>query len=215
TAAVILEPILGEAGVITPPEGYLRAARSAADRNDALLILDEVQTGVGRTGAWFAWQDAGVVPDVMTLAKGLGGGLPIGACVAFGAARDVLVPGDHGSTFGGNPVACAAALATLDVIGEEGLATRAADVGDWLAKHLGTAPGVTEVRGAGLMRAFALADPVAKQFETVARAAGFLVNAIGSHTIRVVPPLVITDDELDRFVDAVPLLVQRAAEAAA
>jgi acetylornithine aminotransferase len=209
TAALILEPIQGENGVVPPPPGYLAAAREACDRNGALLILDEVQTGVGRTGTWFAWQAAGVRPDVMTLAKGLGGGLPIGACVGFGPAGDTLVAGDHGSTFGGNPVVCAAALAVLDVIETEGLLDAAKALGERLAAN--AAPHVDTVRGAGLLRGLVLRDPVAKPAEAVAREHGFLVNAIGDDVLRLVPPLVVTPADLDAFTDALPGILRAAA----
>ena len=198
TAALILEPIQGENGVVPPPPGWLAAARKRCDETGALLILDEVQTGVGRTGTWFAWQAAGVRPDVMTLAKGLGGGLPIGATVAFGNAGDVFEPGDHGSTFGGNPVVCAAALATLDVIENEGLLDRAKYLGERLASATGA-------RGAGLLRAIPVAG--AKAAETAARKHGFLVNAIGDDTLRLTPPLVIDEADLDAFVAFLPVIV--------
>src|SRR5205085_2777975 len=151
TVAVMVEPILGEAGVIVPPDGYLRGLRAWCDESDLLLIVDEVQTGFGRTGRMFAYQHEGMVPDVMTLAKGLGGGVPIGACLAAPRA-DVFEPGDHGSTFGGNPLACTAALAVLKVIEEEGLVGHAAEMGDLLAAGLGELDGVTLVRGRGLMQ---------------------------------------------------------------
>jgi acetylornithine aminotransferase len=208
TAAVILEPIQGENGVVPPPPGYLAAAREACDATGALLILDEVQTGIGRTGGWFAWQAAGVRPDVMTLAKGLGGGLPIGACIGFGNAGDAFVAGDHGSTFGGNPVVCAAALAVLDVIEAEGLLDAAKALGERLAG--GAAPYVREVRGAGLLRGLVLAEPVAKAAEAAARARGFLVNAIGDDVVRLVPPLVVSAADLDAFTAALPAILTAA-----
>ncbi|HZG93794.1 MAG TPA: acetylornithine transaminase [Mycobacteriales bacterium] len=214
TAGVVLEPIQGEIGVLVPPAGYLAAAREVTTRHDALLVLDEVQTGVGRTGEWFAWQGAGVLPDVMTLAKGLAGGLPIGVCMGFGPAGDVLTAGEHGSTFGGNPVVCAAALAVLDVIEAEDLLTRAKVSGERLADGLAGAPGVASTRGAGLVRAMVLASPVAKELEAAARDAGFLVNALGADVVRLAPPLVITDEEIDRFVAAVPGMLDGLAPAA-
>ena len=201
TAAVILEPVQGENGVVVPPPGYLAAARATADAHGALLVLDEVQTGVGRTGAWFAWQHEGVVPDVMTLAKGLGGGLPIGATVGFGAAADAFAPGDHGSTFGGNPVACAAAHAVLDVVEEEGLLNAATELGELI----GRAPVPT--RGRGLLRAL-LVDG-AKGVEARAREAGFLVNAIGDGVVRLTPPLVIGEADVEAFLAALPALLGR------
>jgi acetylornithine/N-succinyldiaminopimelate aminotransferase len=205
TAALILEPIQGENGVVAPPPGYLAAARAACDRAGALLILDEVQTGIGRTGAWFAWQQAGVRPDVMTLAKGLGGGLPIGATVGFGTYADTFVAGDHGSTFGGNPVVCAAALAVLDVIEEGDLLDAAKRLGERLATN--AAPHVRDVRGAGLLRALVLREPVAKAAEQAAREHGFLVNAIGDDVVRIAPPLVVTEADLDAFCAALPAIL--------
>ena len=199
TAAVILEPIQGENGVVPAPPGYLAAAREAAHRKGALLILDEVQTGVGRTGAWYAWQHEGVVPDVMTLAKGLGGGLPIGACVGFGAAADAFGAGDHGSTFGGNPVVCAAALAVLDVIQEDGLLDAATKLGALVEN------GPVPTRGKGLLQGL-LVDG-AKSVETRAREAGFLVNAIGDGVVRLAPPLVISEADVEAFLATLPSLV--------
>lgn len=208
TAALVLEPIQGESGVVPPPPGYLAAARAACDRTGALLVLDEVQTGIGRTGAWFAWQDAGVRPDVMTLAKGLGGGLPIGATVGFGTYADTFAPGDHGSTFGGNPVVCAAALAVLDVIETEGLLAAVKRLGERLATS--TAPYVTAVRGAGLLRGLVLIEPVAKAAEAAAREHGFLVNAIGDDVLRLAPPLVVTEADVDAFAAALPAILSDA-----
>ncbi|OAA25945.1 acetylornithine aminotransferase apoenzyme [Frankia sp. EI5c] len=206
TAAVFLEPTLGEAGVIPPPPGYLAAARAACDAHGALLVFDEVQSGVGRTGAWFAHQTAGVVPDVITLAKGLGGGLPIGVCVGVGAAGQLLRPGDHGSTFGGGPVVCAAALAVLDTIVAEGLLEHASTLGESLSEGIlaAGAPGVIGVRGVGLWRAIQFDGPYAAEVETAARRAGFLVNAVGADAVRLAPPLVITKAEVDTFVSALP-----------
>jgi acetylornithine aminotransferase len=198
-----------------PPPGYLAAARALATEHDALLIIDEVQTGVGRTGTWFRWQAEGIRPDVMTLAKGLAGGLPIGACIGFGAAADVLTAGDHGSTFGGNPVVCAAALAVLDVIADDGLLERAKSVGERLADAVtGCHEQVAAVRGAGLLRGIVLHSPVAKEFETAAREAGFLVNAARPDVVRIAPPLVIADAEIDSFAAAVPALLDAASAAA-
>ena len=205
TAAIVLEPIQGEGGVIVPPPGYLAAARRIADEAGALLVLDEVQTGIGRTGTWFAHQHEGVRPDVMTLAKGLGGGLPIGACVATGRAAALFRPGSHGSTFGGNPVSCAAALAVLDAIAEDGLLDRASEAHALLAAGLvDRSHGlVSHVRGRGLLMAAVLTGPPAADVERAARAAGLLVNAVSPDAIRLAPPLVITDrdiaDALDRW----------------
>ena len=213
TAAVVLEPVQGEAGVVVPPAGYLAAAREVTSRYGALLVLDEVQTGVGRTGAWFAHQHDGVAPDVMTLAKGLGGGLPIGACLAFGEAAHLLQPGQHGSTFGGNPVSCAAALAVLDTIEAEGLLARVTVVGDRLRTGIRTLqhPLVAGVRGVGLMLAIELVAPAAAAVEAAAREAGFLVNAVAPDTIRLVPPLVLTDAQVAAFLDALPGVLDSAA----
>ena len=194
--------------------GYLRAAREVTARHDALLVLDEVQTGIGRTGAWFAHQhEDGVDPDVVTLAKGLGGGLPIGALLAFGAAADLIRPGQHGSTFGGNPVSCAAALAVLDTIESEGLLARATVLGQRLRTGIVATghPLVAGVRGAGLMLAVELDRPVAGAVEAAAREAGFLVNAVGPSTVRLVPPLVLTDEQADAFVGALPGVLDTAA----
>jgi acetylornithine aminotransferase len=199
TAAVFLEPTLGEGGVVPPPAGYLRAARAACSATGALLVLDEVQSGIGRTGAWFAHQAEGIRPDVVTVAKGLGGGLPIGACVALGAAGGLFAKGDHGSTFGGNPVSCAAALAVLDTIERDDLLRSVRTVGDRLAAGLGAIPG-TRVRGSGLWRALVLAAPVAADVEAAARRAGLLVNAVQPDAVRVAPPLVLSAAEADRAV---------------
>lgn len=215
TAAIIIEPIQGEYGVVMPPPGYLAGAREIATSNDALLIFDEVQTGIARTGTWFRWQAEGVQPDVMTLAKGLAGGLPIGVCVGFGAAGEVLTAGDHGSTFGGNPVVCAAALAVLDVIAESDLVERAKTAGERLADAItGSHEQISSVRGAGLLRGVVLKSAIAKDFEIAARHAGFLVNAARPDVVRLAPPLVITDEEIDRFAHAVPALLDAVQQAA-
>jgi acetylornithine/N-succinyldiaminopimelate aminotransferase len=205
-AAVFLEPGLGESGVVPAPAGYLAAAREACDQAGALLVLDEIQSGIGRTGAWFAHQTAGVRPDVLTLAKGLGGGLPIGACVGLGPAGSGFSQGDHGSTFGGNPVACAAALAVLEVIERDGLLAHVTEVGEHLAAGLGriSHPLVAGVRGAGLWRAVVLTAPLAPGVEAAARRAGFLVNAVQPDAIRLAPPLILTAAEADEFVAALP-----------
>ena len=204
TAAVLLEPVQGEAGVVVPPVGYLPAARAATAAAAALLVLDEVQTGIGRTGTWFAWQQEGAAPDVLTLAKGLGGGLPIGACLAFGAAAELLRPGQHGSTFGGNPVSCAAALAVLETIERDGLLERATGLGHRLRTGIADLhhPLVTQVRGAGLLIGFTLAVPVAAALQEHLQAAGFLVNGIGPADVRLTPPLVLSDAEADDFLAA-------------
>jgi acetylornithine/N-succinyldiaminopimelate aminotransferase len=209
TAAVFLEPALGEGGVVPPPPGYLQAARDACDASGALLVADEIQSGIGRTGQWFAHQGHGVTPDVLTLAKGLGGGLPIGACVGLGDAGTALRKGDHGSTFGGNPVACAAALAVLDTIETDGLLEHAAAVGRQLADGLAqmSHPLLRGVRGRGLWLAAVLTQPVAAQAEAAARDAGFLVNAVQPDAIRLAPALVFGHDQAAAFLDAWPAIL--------
>jgi acetylornithine/N-succinyldiaminopimelate aminotransferase len=196
TVAVMLEPVMGEIGVIPAAPGYLKAVRSWCDERDLLLILDEVQTGLGRTGRWFAHQHHGITPDVMTLAKGLGGGLPIGACLAAPRA-DVFELGDHGSTFGGNPLACAAAVAVLSVIERDGLVGHAAEMGEALNTAL-LDLGVKEVRGLGLMQAFELDEPRAKAIQQASLDAGLIVNAVDDHSVRLVPPLILGTSEIDR-----------------
>jgi acetylornithine/N-succinyldiaminopimelate aminotransferase len=193
---VMLEPVMGEIGVIPAAPGYLQRVREWCDRNNLLLILDEVQTGLGRTGRWFAHQHAGVTPDVMTLAKGLGGGVPIGACLANPRA-DVFEPGDHGSTFGGNPLACAVAATVLDVIERDGLVGHAAEMGDALDAAVQDL-GARESRGVGLMRAFQFEEAKAKQFQQSCLEQGLVVNAVDDHSIRLVPPLIISAAEIDR-----------------
>lgn len=211
TAMVILEPIQGEAGVVVPPPGYLSAAREITERHGALLVLDEVQTGIGRTGHWFAHQAEGVAPDVVTLAKGLGGGLPIGACLVFtdGACADpatLLPAGSHGSTFGGNPVACAAALAVLRTIAADGLLDHVKRVGEQLRRGVEALehPTVAGVRGAGLLLGVELSAPVAGEVATALREAGFLVNPVRPDVIRLAPPLVLTPAQADAFLAALP-----------
>ncbi|RCV53028.1 acetylornithine transaminase [Marinitenerispora sediminis] len=212
--AVFVEPVQGEAGIVTPPEGYLREVREICDATGALFVLDEIQSGVGRTGHWFAHQEAGVRPDVLTLAKGLGGGLPIGACVGFGRVGGAFHKGDHGSTFGGNPVAVAAALAVLDVIEEEKLLENAAEQGNLLAERVEAlgSPLVTAVRGAGLWRAVQLAAPVAADVQAAAAAHGFLVNAVAPDTVRIAPPLTITREEILEFAGALPTILAEVSE---
>ncbi len=211
-AAVFLEPTQGEGGVIPAPDGYLRAARAACDAAGALLVIDEVQSGIGRTGAWFAHQREGIVPDVVTLAKGLGGGLPIGACVGIGACGSALGRGDHGSTFGGNPIACAAALAVLETIERDGLLANATEVGNRLAAQIEALghPLVAGVRGSGLWRAIALAAPAAAAVESAARRAGFLVNAVQPDAIRLAPPLILTAEQAGSFAAGLPAILSSA-----
>lgn len=215
TAALFLEPVQGEAGVRPPPLGYLEAASEACREAGALLVLDEIQGGMGRAGAWFAHQviAPGLRPDVITLAKGLGGGLPIGACLVTGSAATALHRGDHGSTFGGNPVSCAAALAVLDTVVSDGLLDRATQAGDRLADGIAALdhPLIAGVRGLGLWRAVVLTAPAAAATEAALREAGFLVNAVAPDALRLAPPLVIADDDIDAFVSALPGALDRAA----
>ena len=202
-AALIVEPIQGEAGVRELPAGYLEAARELTGRAGALLIIDEVQTGMGRTGAWMAHHllAPSVTPDVVTLAKGLGGGVPIGAVVATGPAAGLLGPGQHGTTFGGNPVACAAALAVIATIRDEGLRERANALGERWSAELAAVPGVTGVRGRGLLRGVGLADAVGPAADVAAELMerGFIVNAPRPDTLRLAPPLILSDADADRF----------------
>ena len=211
-AAVFLEPTLGEGGVVPPPPGYLKAARAACDEAGALLVLDEIQSGIGRTGEWFAHQREGVMPDVLTLAKGLGGGLPIGACIGLGAQGTGLSRGEHGSTFGGNPVACAAALAVLDTIEKDGLLASATQVGGQLQADIEAAghPLVRGVRGSGLWLAIVLTSPVSAAVEAAARRSGFLVNAVQPDAVRIAPPLVLSSQEAASFTAALPGILDAA-----
>ncbi|BBX58371.1 Acetylornithine aminotransferase [Mycobacterium shottsii] len=216
TAAVFLEPIMGESGVVVPPEGYLLAAREITARHGALLVLDEVQTGIGRTGAFYAHQHDGITPDVVTLAKGLGGGLPIGACLAIGPAAELLTPGLHGSTFGGNPVCAAAALAVLRVVASEGLVRRAETLGKTFKQGVESLshPLIDHVRGRGLLLGIVLAGPHAKAAEVAARDAGYLVNGAAPNVVRLAPPLVITEPQLEGFVAALPGILDTAGASA-
>ena len=194
-AAVLLEPIQGEAGVITPPEHYLRSARQITSRHGALLWLDEIQTGIGRTGAWFAHETSGVVPDLVTVAKGLGGGIPIGACIALGDAATLLQPGNHGTTFGGNPVATAAALAVISTIESQQLMDHVLTIGDQLRRGLDDHPLVKETTGRGLLVGVVLSEPVAADAFKAALAAGLIINAPTPDRLRLAPPLILTEDE--------------------
>jgi acetylornithine aminotransferase len=216
TAAVFLEPTLGEAGVILPPPGYLRRAREICDAAGALLVIDEVQGGIGRTGKWFAHQHEGVVPDIVTIAKGLGGGLPVGACIGVGECADALRKGDHGSTFGGNPVSSAAALAVIDVIETDGLLEHVETVGEsWLADLAAVeSPLLDGVRGRGFWIALAIGQGAAPAVEAAARSHGFLVNATGPDAVRIAPPLVLSAAEADTFTSALPAVLDDAAKAA-
>lgn len=212
TAAVVVEPMQGEAGVVEPPEGYLEAVRRVTSEHGTLMWVDEVQTGVGRTGAWFAHTaqlPEGVLPDVVTVAKGLGGGIPIGACIALGDAGDLLQPGHHGTTFGGNPVATAAALAVIETIEKDGLLGNATRVGEQL--RTGLAHGrVTEIRGSGLLAGIDLDAEIAPQVVQAAQDAGFILNATGPRTIRLAPPLVLTAAQAGELVDAWPTILEKA-----
>lgn len=207
TAAILLEPIQGEAGVVLPPDGYLAKAREIADQHGALLWIDEVQTGIARTGQWLGNTEVRV--DLLTLAKGLGGGIPIGACVAFGEAAELLQPGNHGTTFGGNPVATAAALAVLDTIESEGLMQRAAVVGERISSGL-VGGHILEVEGRGLLLGVGLDADVAADVVTRGRAAGLILNAPTPNRIRLAPPLVISDEQVAAFLETFPALVAEA-----
>jgi acetylornithine/N-succinyldiaminopimelate aminotransferase len=214
TSALFLEPTLGEGGVVPPPPGYLAAARAACDEVGALLVLDEVQS-IGRTGSWYAHTREGVRPDVVTLAKGLGGGLPIGACIGLGRAATLLQAGDHGSTFGGNPVVCAAALAVLETVDSGGLIEAGRALGERLRRGLEAldSPLVAGVRGSGLWLALVLSGPHAAAVETAARRAGYLVNTVAPDAIRLAPPLLLTEAEADAFLAAMPAILAEAADA--
>jgi len=211
-AAIVLEPWLGEGGVVPAPSGYLRAARAACDAVGALLVLDEIQSGIGRTGQWFAFQREGILPDILTVAKGLGGGLPIGACIGLGPAGTGFARGDHGSTFGGNPVACAAALAVLDTIERDGLLGNAARTGERLRSGIaGTGHALLAgVRGGALWQAIALTSPASAAVEEAARRVGFLVNAVQPDAIRLAPPLILSAEQADSFVAALPSILDAA-----
>ena len=214
TAMLVLEPVQGEAGVHPLSAEYLRAARARTTEVGALLVVDEIQTGIGRTGAWFAHQCSGIVPDAMTLAKGLGGGVPIGALVTFGPeVTALLTAGQHGSTFGGNPLACASALAVLDTIESAGLVEAATSLGDHLARSVAALdhPALGEARGVGLLRAIPLQGVGSSEVVAAAREAGFIVNPVAPDTIRLAPPLTVTTTELDSFVAALPAILEAAA----
>lgn len=213
TALVIIEPVQGEKGVVVPPAGYLKAARAITAATGSLLVLDEVQTGVGRTGHWFEYQaHEGVLPDVVTLAKGLGGGLPLGATVAFGRAADLLQPGQHGTTFGGNPVACAAGLAVLETIRAEGLLENVKRQSEKLRNGIESLgdPMIGHVRGAGLLLGIVLTEPLAPLAQQAAQDAGFLVNAPAPDVVRLMPALNIGDAEVDALLQALPGILDAA-----
>jgi acetylornithine/N-succinyldiaminopimelate aminotransferase len=209
TAAVFLEPVLGEGGIVPAPDGYLQAARRITHERGALLVVDEAQTGIGRTGSWFAFQRAGITPDVVTLAKALGGGLPIGACVGLGAAATLLRPGEHGTTFGGNPVCCAAALAVLGTIRDGGLLEHADALGKEITAGIERIehPLIDHVRGAGLLLGVALTEAKAPQLADAAREAGFLLNPVRPDTLRIAPPLILSNRQAHEFLDALPSIL--------
>ena len=209
--AVMVEPIQGEAGINVPAADYLARLRKICDDNDWLLILDEIQTGMGRTGKWFAFQHNGISPDIITLAKSLGNGVPIGACIANSRTAEVMKPGSHGSTFGGNPLACAAALAVIDTISREHLVARAADMGDLLQSklksELASIDGVVDIRGQGLMIGIELEKPC-KPLMTEALQQGLLISVQSDHVIRLLPPLTITEEQIDTLASVLSSLVQ-------
>ena len=200
TAMVIIEPIMGEAGVIVPPADYLQELRLLCDKNGALLVIDAVQTGMGRTGDWFGYEYSGITPDVITLAKGLGGGLPLGAMIALGKAADLFQPGDHGSTFGGNPVTTAAGLAAIKFIEAQKILSKVEKQGAHLMQELALIPGVKEVRGAGLLLGIELESLKASEISDAMRAAGVLVNAANATTIRIAPALIVSDAQINKFI---------------
>jgi len=209
-AAIFIEPIKGEAGVLDLPDGFLQRARELATENGALLILDEIQTGVGRTGTWFAFQQTGVLPDALTLAKGIAGGVPIGALITFGAASDLFQPGQHGSTFGGNPLATAAGNAVLGEIERAGLIENASAIG---AKLQAIVEGIdssliTEVRGQGALVGLGLSQPVAAALSAAAFTNGLIINAPNDSSIRIAPPLIVGDAELEEFRQKFTLALQ-------
>ena len=214
TAAVLLEPIQGEAGVVVPADDYLAAARAIADEHGALLWLDEVQTGIGRTGRWFAHETAGVTPDIVTVAKGLAGGFPIGACIGVGRAGTLLQPGNHGTTFGGNPVAAAAALAVIGTIEDEGLLEHVTVLGHKLRDGLAADPRVTEVRGEGLLIGLEIAAERSAVVAAAALERGFIINNPTPARIRLAPPLVLTEDDVNAFLAAWPGILAAAFDAA-
>ena len=214
-AAVVLEPIQGENGIVVPPVDYLAGARQLCDQHGSLLWIDEVQTGIGRTGDWLAHRADGVRADVITVAKGLGNGFPIGACIAAGRAASLLGPGSHGSTFGGNPVAAIAGLAVIAVIERDGLLAHSTAMGDYLASAITSLghPMITGVRGRGLLRGVTLTEPVAAAIADTALDAGFIINAPRPDVLRIAPPLIITATQLDSFVEALPKIISEAGAA--
>lgn len=210
TAMVIIEPIMGEAGVIVPPSDYLKQLREICNDKGALLVIDAVQTGMGRTGDWFGYEYSGITPDVITLAKGLGGGLPLGAMIAIGTAADLFQPGDHGSTFGGNPVTTAAALAVIKVIETKDILSKVEKQGRFLIQELALIPGVKEVRGAGLLLGIELETLDAKQIANSLSEIGILVNAANESTIRIAPALIVTDVQINKFISCFKKVIANA-----
>ena len=210
TAAIVVEPIQGEAGVVVPPEGFLAAARAIADEHGALLWFDEIQSGMGRTGRWLASETSGVTPDIVTLAKGLGGGFPIGACLGLGRAATLFEPGNHGTTFGGNPVACAAALAVIRTIEEDGLLEHVSVLGQKLRDGLAADPRVAEVTGEGLFIGVVLTEEKAADVVSSAQRAGFILNNATTTRVRLAPPLVLTTDDAEAFLQAWPAILEEA-----
>lgn len=205
--AVMLEPVQGEGGITLPPPGYLKAVRAHCSQNGWLMILDEIQTGIGRTGRWFAFQHEGIVPDVMTLAKALGNGIPIGACLASAAVSRLFTPGSHGSTFGGNPLACRVGCTVLDIVEQQGLLNNAVEQGERLLARLREAlaghPDVLQVRGLGLMVGIELTRPIRDLCLTAAQDYGVLINVTRGQTVRLLPPLIIDEADVERIVSAV------------
>ena len=200
TAMVIIEPIMGEAGVIVPPSDYLQELRLLCDKNGSLLVIDAVQTGMGRTGDWFGYEYSGIKPDVITLAKGLGGGLPLGAMIALGKAANFFQPGDHGSTFGGNPVTTAAGLAAIEFIESKKILDKVEKQGAHLIQEIALIPGVKEVRGGGLLLGIELETLKASDVSDAMRNAGVLVNAANATTIRIAPALIVSDAQITKFI---------------
>ena len=200
TAMVIIEPIMGEAGVIVPPADYLQELRALCDAKGALLVIDAVQTGMGRTGDWFGYEYSGITPDVITLAKGLGGGLPLGAMIALGKAAELFQPGDHGSTFGGNPVTTAAGLAAIKFIESQKLLKKVEKQGAYLMQELALIPGVAEVRGAGLLLGIELENLKSSDVASALQKSGVLVNVANPTTIRLAPALIVTDVQIKKFI---------------
>jgi len=210
TAALWLEPILGEGGVIPLTKEYLQAARQVCAETGALLVVDEVQTGIARTGTMFAYEQAGILPDILLLAKGLGGGLPIGACIGFGPVATLLTAGQHGTTFGGNPISCAAANAVLDVVAKDSLQERALKIEQVIRNSLASCDGVQEIRGAGAMLGIVLTGDFGPNVVSAARDLGLITNSPLPHVLRIVPPLTITDSELDQGLEILKTAILQA-----